>query len=104
MRNIGNGGGKSADRRGESPALRCVSRHVNAQTERIWSAVTEFKLLTGYPKERPRYVVVHIVPVALCAADTPENMQWQTIEAAKAKDRWNWHQIRDARSLAILSV
>jgi hypothetical protein len=49
-------------------------------------------------------VVVHIVPVALCAADTPENMQWQTIEAAKAKDRWNWHQIRDAGSLAILSV
>lgn len=36
----------------------------------------------------PGYVVDHIVPLACGGADAPDNMQWQTVEAAKAKDRW----------------
>jgi hypothetical protein len=28
------------------------------------------------------------MPLALSGAETPANMQWQTIEAAKEKDRW----------------
>ena len=52
------------------------------------SAVTEFKRLTGYPHGRPGYVIDHIVPLALGGADTPANMQWQTTQAAKEKDRW----------------
>jgi hypothetical protein len=35
----------------------------------------------------PGYVVDHIQPLCAGGADHPSNMQWQTIEAAKVKDR-----------------
>jgi hypothetical protein len=35
----------------------------------------------------PGYVVDHVVPLKRGGADRPENMQWQTKEAAKAKDK-----------------
>jgi len=35
----------------------------------------------------PGYVVDHVVPLKRGGLDTPANMQWQTIEAGKAKDR-----------------
>ena len=35
----------------------------------------------------PGYVVDHIVPLKRGGADLPENMQWQTDEEAKAKDK-----------------
>ena len=36
---------------------------------------------------RPGYVIDHIKPLACGAADAPSNMRWQTIAAAKGKDR-----------------
>lgn len=36
----------------------------------------------------PGYVIDHIKPLACGGADAPSNMQWQTIAAGKAKDRW----------------
>jgi len=36
----------------------------------------------------PGYVVDHIVPLKRGGADHPDNMQWQTREQAKEKDRW----------------
>lgn len=36
----------------------------------------------------PGYVVDHIKPLKRGGADRPENMQWQTVEEAKQKDRW----------------
>jgi len=42
---------------------------------------------TGFPNGRPGYVVDHIVPLAKGGKDVPSNMQWQTIAAAKAKDK-----------------
>lgn len=35
----------------------------------------------------PGYVVDHVRALKHGGADTPSNMQWQTVEAAKAKDR-----------------
>src|SRR5947209_2474775 len=35
----------------------------------------------------PGYVVDHIVPLKRGGADSPENMQWQTVPEAKTKDR-----------------
>lgn len=42
---------------------------------------------TGYPHGRPGYVIDHKVPLACGGADSPSNMQWQTVAEAKAKDR-----------------
>jgi hypothetical protein len=36
----------------------------------------------------PGYVIDHVVALKRGGADAPRNMQWQTREAAKAKDRW----------------
>ena len=36
----------------------------------------------------PGYVVDHVVPLKRGGADAPSNMQWQTKEEAKQKDRW----------------
>ena len=35
----------------------------------------------------PGYVIDHVVPLKRGGADAPENMQWQTKAAAKAKDK-----------------
>jgi hypothetical protein len=43
---------------------------------------------TGFPHGRPGYIVDHVVPLACGGADALANMQWQTIAAAKAKDKW----------------
>jgi hypothetical protein len=32
-------------------------------------------------------VIDHIIPLACGGADTPANMQWQTVAEAKAKDK-----------------
>jgi len=36
----------------------------------------------------PGYVIDHIKPLKHGGSDSPSNMQWQTKEAAKAKDKW----------------
>jgi hypothetical protein len=44
---------------------------------------------TGRHRGRcPGYVVDHIKPLSCGGADAPVNMQWQTIEDAKRKDKW----------------
>ncbi len=35
----------------------------------------------------PGYVVDHVVPLKRGGADYPSNMQWQTLQEAKAKDK-----------------
>lgn len=42
---------------------------------------------TGQPRGPcPGWVVDHVVPLCAGGADRPENMQWQTVEAARRKD------------------
>jgi len=51
------------------------------------TAKARFERLSGHPGGWAGHVVDHIIPLACGGPDTPENMQWQTIAAAKAKDR-----------------
>ena len=36
----------------------------------------------------PGFIKDHVIPLCAGGADSGSNMQWQTIEDAKAKDRW----------------
>ena len=65
-----------------------VQRNEKGRIARSSSARTEFKKASGYPHGRPGYVIDHIAPLSRGGADSPSNMQWQTKEAAKEKDRW----------------
>ncbi len=62
-------------------------RDRHGDIERSSAARDQFMNETGYPKGRPGYVVDHIVPLKEGGCDCPANMQWQTIAAAKAKDK-----------------
>ena len=64
-----------------------------AAAARSRAARAEFQRATPCPstgKARgacPGYVVDHIVPLCAGGADRPENMQWQTVDEARLKDR-----------------
>jgi hypothetical protein len=62
-------------------------RDSHGRIRRSSSARHEFETLTGYSHGRPGYVIDHIIPLACGGADSPSNMQWQTVDAAKIKDR-----------------
>src|SRR6266853_4880652 len=82
-----------------SPRLPAV-RHPRATTPAVPGARTsrgriqrsekskeDFMRQTGHPHGWPGHVVDHKVPLACGGADAPSNMQWQTTEDAKAKDK-----------------
>lgn len=64
-----------------------LPRNPDGSIRRDWRAVREFARLTHQRYPRPGYVVDHIIPLCACGVDTPENMQWQTVEDGLAKDR-----------------
>jgi hypothetical protein len=63
------------------------SRDSRGRIKRSTAAKEEFERQSGYPHGRPGYVVDHIKPLACGGADASGNMQWQTVEEAKAKDK-----------------
>ena len=63
-------------------------RDKRGRIKRSSAAKHEFMKQTGYPHGRPGYVVDHIIPLKKGGCDCPSNMQWQTKEAAKEKDKW----------------
>jgi len=65
-----------------------VQRDAHGRIKRSETAKHEFMRSTGYPHGRPGYVVDHIIPLKRGGCDCPSNMQWQTIQEAKAKDKW----------------
>jgi len=71
-----------------TPAVTCY-----AEIHRSASAKAAFKRAhpcpaTGQSRGAcPGYVVDHIEPLCAGGPDEPDNMQWQTVEDAKGKDR-----------------
>lgn len=69
----------------------CV--HSEARIPRSHAAIDAFKRAhacpsTGRPRGRCRgYIIDHVIPLCAHGADAPRNMQWQTVAAAKVKDR-----------------
>jgi hypothetical protein len=64
------------------------ARDSNGRIIRSEAAKHEFMRTTGFPHGRPGYVIDHIIALKRGGPDNLSNMQWQTIEEAKAKDRW----------------
>lgn len=63
------------------------ARDRHGRLKRSEEAKREFMRETGHPHGWPGHVIDHITPLACGGSDTPGNMQWQTIEEGKAKDR-----------------
>jgi hypothetical protein len=79
--------GSHSDATKYSDGVSGVQRDSHGRIKRSEEATDQFKRETGYPKGRPGYVIDHIIPLKRGGPDTPSNMQWQTIEDAKRKDK-----------------
>src|SRR5262249_19353353 len=64
-----------------------AKRSGNGRIKRSSSARADFMRQTDYPKGRNGYVVDDILPLECGGADVPSNMQWQTVQESKIKDR-----------------
>jgi hypothetical protein len=77
-----------------SKAASGVARDSHGRIARSPQALQQFKRSHPCPGTGkaygscPGYVVDHITPLKRGGADAPYNMQWQTKEAAKQKDKW----------------
>ncbi|MCX6112563.1 MAG: HNH endonuclease signature motif containing protein [Proteobacteria bacterium] len=67
--------------------ITCVRDDNDGHIHRDMAARKAFMEQSGYPDGRASYVVDHIVPLYKGGKDTPENMQWLTIEQHKEKHR-----------------
>jgi len=78
-----------------STSARCDScvRDANGRIKRDPASRHEFQRQHPRPATGkttgacPGFVVDHVVALKRGGADSPENMQWQTVAAAKAKDK-----------------
>ena len=72
----------------------CLALVANAAQPRSASAKHAFQRnhpcpSTGQPRGKcPGYIIDHIKALACGGPDSPDNMQWQTVSDAKAKDKW----------------
>ena len=84
-------------------AAALVCSGVDAKTIRSPSARAEFQRQQPCPENGatkgtcPGYVVDHVIPLCAGGTDAPSNMQWQTVQDAKAKDKLEWEQCRKQR-------
>ncbi len=85
---------KPAKRR-NPPAAYCATcpRDGEGRIKRSRTAIREFQKMHPCPSTGrtsgacPGYVIDHIVALKRGGADSPRNMQWQTVAEAKAKDK-----------------
>lgn len=81
-------------RRGALAALLCWPALATARQPRSSAARREFRQANPCPATGrttgpcPGYVVDHIHALKRGGPDDPSNMQWQSREAAREKDRW----------------
>lgn len=70
-----------------------LTRDARGRFKRCWAEREAFEQSHPCPATGltsgacPGYVVDHIIPLKRGGADTPSNMQWQTVAEAKLKDR-----------------
>ena len=68
--------------------------HSTAHPKRSSHAKTEFKHAHRCPSTGkgtgscPGYIIDHVTALKRGGSDAPSNMQWQTTQDAKAKDKW----------------
>jgi hypothetical protein len=71
----------------------CLDADATTSVKRSTAAKHQFQRenpcpSTGRPTGScPGYVIDHVIPLCAGGPDKPSNMQWQTVEDAKAKDR-----------------
>ena len=70
-----------------------IHRDVHGRIERSQAARAAFKREHPCPATHlptgpcPGYIIDHVIALKRGGADSPANMQWQTVEEAKVKDR-----------------
>ena len=74
--------------------LLATTGFADSRIKRSQTAKAEFKLEHPCPangamkRPCPGYVIDHMWPLACGGEDHARNMQWQTVEDARAKDKW----------------
>ena len=77
-----------------APSAPAIHRDIHGRIERSQAARAAFKREHPCPATHlptgpcPGYIIDHVIALKRGGPDTPANMQWQTVEEAKAKDRW----------------
>ena len=86
-------GSHSSKHSGGNPKAKGVHRDSHGHIARSSSAKHDFQKSHPCPKTGkssgacPGYVIDHVTPLEGGSADSPNNMQWQTKQAAKIKDK-----------------
>ena len=76
------------------PTPPTIHRDAHGRIERSGAARAAFKREQPCPATQkptgpcPGYIIDHVIALKRGGADSPANMQWQTVVEAKAKDRW----------------
>ena len=69
-------------------AVHQIPRSESGRIIRSQTARKAFMMQSGHLRGRTGYVIDHVIALKRGGCDEPRNMQWQTIEDAREKDRW----------------